>query len=63
MPEKRAPMACNACSPVRCGTRTGYVMTCVATRLVQLGQESAILAIDETSFLKQGHHSAGVGWL
>jgi len=29
---------------------------------VQLGQESAILAIDETSFLKQGHHSAGVGW-
>jgi len=37
-------------------------MTCVPTRLVQLGQESAILAIDETSFLKQGTHSAGVGW-
>ena len=30
--------------------------------LEQLGQESAILAIDETSFLKQGKHSAGVGW-
>ena len=33
-----------------------------AYALEHLGQESAILAIDETSFLKQGHHSAGVGW-
>src|SRR3954470_4233398 len=30
--------------------------------LEQLGQESAILAIDETSFPKQGQKSAGVGF-
>ena len=29
--------------------------------LEQLGQESAILVIDETSFPKRGKHSAGVG--
>jgi SRSO17 transposase len=28
----------------------------------QLGTESAILVIDETSFPKRGSHSAGVGW-
>lgn len=33
-----------------------------AYALEHLGGESTILALDETSFLKQGHHSAGVGW-
>jgi SRSO17 transposase len=28
----------------------------------QLGRESAVLVIDETSFPKRGSHSAGVGW-
>jgi SRSO17 transposase len=36
-------------------------MTSVPTRLLHLGQESAILAIDETSFPKRGKKSAGVG--
>jgi DDE superfamily endonuclease len=30
--------------------------------LEQLGEEAAILVIDETSFPKRGQHSAGVGW-
>src|SRR6266852_2564962 len=60
-PEKRAPMGCNVCSPAPCGTPTACAMTCVPTPLPQLGQESAILAIDETSFPKRGQKSAGVG--
>ena len=32
-----------------------------AYALEQLGTQEAILAIDETSFPKAGHHSAGVG--
>jgi SRSO17 transposase len=37
------------------------VMTCARTLLPQLGNQSAIVVIDETSFPKQGKHSAGVG--
>jgi SRSO17 transposase len=39
----------------------GCATSCVLPPLPHLGNQSAMVVIDETSFPKQGKHSAGVG--
>src|SRR5260221_2824383 len=60
-PERLAPMGCNVCFPARSGIQMACAMICARTLLPHLGNNSAIVVIDETSFPKQGEKSAGVG--
>src|SRR5258706_3561898 len=61
-PEKRVPMGCNGCSPAPSGIAMACAMICARTPLPHLGNQSAIVVIDESGFPKRGDKSAGVGW-
>jgi SRSO17 transposase len=53
-------MACNGCSPATSRTRTRSGTTCNGYVVEHLGDDGAVLVVDQTGFLKQGTGSVGV---